>query len=91
MNTSAQPKSKLYLVVENNLPFISINPLDRKYWAETTGMEYIQNLAIREDLEAIKVSLEGNYYATCCFAAVTFFPDRTRYFNTKQSCRLSST
>ncbi|KAG8525334.1 uncharacterized protein KY384_008978 [Bacidia gigantensis] len=32
-------------------------------------MEYIQRLAIREDLEAIKICLEANYYATCCFAA----------------------
>ena len=70
MSTSTQPKSKLYLNVENNLSNIRITPLDRKYWTETTGMEYIQRLCIKQDLEALKVSLEGNYYATCCFAAV---------------------
>ena len=70
MSTSAQPKSKLYLNVESNLPHVRISSLDRRYWAETTGMDYIHQLAIRQDLEAIKVSLEGNYYATCCFAAV---------------------
>ncbi len=70
MMTSAQPKSKLYLNVETNLPQIRITPLDRKFWAETVGLDYIQRLAFRQDAQAIKVSLEGNYYATCCFAAV---------------------
>ena len=70
MSTSLQPKSTLYLFVENSFSDVHITPIDRKYWAETKGMEYIQNLAIKEDLEAMKICLEGNYYATCCFAAV---------------------
>ena len=70
MVTAAQPKSKLYSLIEGNVPHVRINPLDRKYWAETTGMDYIQQLAFKQDLEAIKVAVEGNYYAICCFAAV---------------------
>lgn len=70
MTTAAQPKSKLYSVVEGNLPHIRISPIDRKYWTETTGMEYIQQLAFKQDLEALKVAIEGNYYAICCIAAV---------------------
>ena len=70
MVTAAQPKSKLYSVIEGNLPYIRISPIDRKYWAETTGMEYIQQLAFKQDLEALKVAIEGNYYAVCCIAAV---------------------
>ena len=73
MSTAAQPKSKLYLNVEKNLQYIRITLLDRKYWAESTGMEYVQHLAIKEDLEATKISLDGNYYATCCFAAVGYW------------------
>lgn len=70
MNTAAQPKSKLYSVIEGNIPNIRINPIDRKYWAETTGVDYIQQLALKQDLEALKVAVEGNYYAICCIAAV---------------------
>ena len=70
MITAAQPKSKLYSVIEGNLPHIRISPIDRKYWAETIGMEYIQQLAFKQDLEALKVAIEGNYYAICCIAAV---------------------
>lgn len=70
MNTAAQPKSKLVSNIEGNLPYIRITPIDRKYWAETIGMEYIRQLALKQDLESLKVSVEGNYYATCCIAAV---------------------
>lgn len=79
MITAAQPKSKLYSFIEGNLPHIRITLIDRKYWAETTGMDYIQQLAFKQDLEAIKVAVEGNYYAICCIAAVgsdlASFPD----------------
>lgn len=73
MNTAAQPKSKLYATVEANLPILPhtrIVVIDRKYWSETAGLEFIQQLAFKQDVEAIKVSIGGNFYATCCIAAV---------------------
>ncbi|KAI9876937.1 MAG: MutS protein msh4 [Pleopsidium flavum] len=69
MSTAANPKSKLYSIIEENMPDLLISVIDRKYWAETTGHEYIQQLAFKEDAEAIKVSIGGNYFAACCFAA----------------------
>lgn len=73
MNTAAQPPSKLFSIVNEEFrDHIRLTTIDRKYWAENTGLEYIQHLAFRQDVEAIKVSLEGNYYATCCFAAVCY-------------------
>ena len=72
MTTAAEPESKLYSLVKANLPHIRITVIDRKYWAETTGMDYMQQLALTQDLEALKVSVEGNYYAICCFAAVCY-------------------
>lgn len=71
MNTQAQPPSNLYSLVGHHLQhFARITVIDRKFWAETTGLDYINLLAFKQDIEALKVSLEGNYYATCCFAAV---------------------
>jgi len=70
MSTAAQPKSKLFSFVETNRPDLPIVVVDRKYWSETAGIEYIQQLAFKEEIEAIKVSVGGNFYATCCFAAV---------------------
>ncbi|KAI2468757.1 DNA mismatch repair protein-like protein MutS [Annulohypoxylon bovei var. microspora] len=63
------PRSSLLSIIEEELPDTSIEPLDRKYWSENVGLEFIQTLAFREDLEAIKVAIEGNFYATCSFAA----------------------
>lgn len=73
MSTAAEPKSQLYSAIESHLPVLPhtrLVILDRKYWSETTGNEYIEQLALRQDLEAIKVSVGGNFYATCCIAAV---------------------
>lgn len=73
MSTATQPKSQLYSTVEAHLPVLPqtrLITLDRKYWSETTGNEYIEQLALRQDVEAIKVSVGGNFYATCCIAAV---------------------
>lgn len=71
--TAASPKSKLFSIVEENLEDIGckITLLDRRYWADSTGYEYIQTLAFKEDIEAIKISVQGNYYAICCVAAVS--------------------
>jgi len=71
MNTAAQCVSNLHSLVDHHLRYTTrISVIDRKFWAETTGLDYIQRLAFKQDIEALKVSLEGNYYATCCFAAV---------------------
>ena len=65
-----QVKSKLLQVLEANLDFdVVITPLSRKYWDETKGEEYISQLSLKEDTEAIKVSVGGNYFALCCLAA----------------------
>ncbi|WEW61371.1 MutS protein msh4 [Emydomyces testavorans] len=69
MRTAKEPRSKLYSIVEENLPQLTITATDRRYWAEKTGHEYVEQLAFKDDLESIKISLEGNYFAACCLAA----------------------
>ncbi|EDN06749.1 hypothetical protein HCAG_03279 [Histoplasma mississippiense (nom. inval.)] len=69
MKTAKEPRSKLYSIVEENLPQLTVTSVDRRLWAESAGHEYVEQLAFREDLESIKISLEGNYFATCCLAA----------------------
>jgi DNA mismatch repair protein MSH4 len=72
VNTSfpPNPKSNLLSVIEEEFQGTIIEPLDRKYWSETAGLEFIHTLAFREDLESIKVSIQDNFYATCSLAAV---------------------
>lgn len=63
-------KSSLCSTIEEELPGVLVVPLGRQYWSETAGLEFIQALAFKEDVEAIKVAIEGNFYATCSFSAV---------------------
>ena len=69
MNTAVQPKSRLYSAVEAQLD-LPLRAVDRKYWSESSGLEYVQQLAFKRDIEALKLLLSGNFYATCCLAAV---------------------
>lgn len=73
VSSASDPKSKLFSIVEDSLDEIdsNIRLLDRRYWAETVGLDYIQQLAFAEDVEAITTAVSGNYYAVCCFAAVS--------------------
>jgi DNA mismatch repair protein MSH4 len=72
VSTSAPPNptSKMYNILEEEILGSRITPVDRRYWSETAGLDYIQQLAFSEDVEAIKVAIGGNYFATCCLAAV---------------------
>ncbi|KAK8244011.1 DNA mismatch repair protein MutS [Phyllosticta capitalensis] len=72
VQTASNPKSKLFSIIEENLDEIGggITLADRGFWSESAGMEHLQHFAFTEDVEAIKLALEGNYFAVCCFAAV---------------------
>lgn len=71
---STAADSKLLSIIEENLEVeknnITMSMIDRRYWSEGIGHEYIHQLALPEDLEALKLSLTGSYFAVCCFAAV---------------------
>jgi DNA mismatch repair ATPase MutS len=73
VSSAADPKSKLFSIIEDSLEDLDseIRLLDRRYWAETVGLDYIQQLAFAEDVETLKTAVSGNYYAVCCFAAVS--------------------
>ena len=66
--------SKLIAIIQENLQVeengILMTNLDRRYWSESTGFEYVQRLALPDDLESLRMSIGGNYFATCCFGAV---------------------
>ncbi|KAG9248419.1 DNA mismatch repair protein-like protein MutS [Calycina marina] len=71
------PKSKMFQIVEDNIIGAKMVVVDRKYWSEHAGLDYIQQLAFVEDVEAIKVAIGGNYFATCCFSAALKYIDLT--------------
>jgi DNA mismatch repair protein MSH4 len=76
--TSTAADTKLLSILRENLEFekygIVMQSIDRRYWSETSGHEYVQQLAFPDDLESLKISMGGNYFAVCCFAAVRMQP-----------------
>ncbi|CCF40531.1 DNA mismatch repair protein [Colletotrichum higginsianum] len=67
------PKSRLYSHIEEHMPDTKIIPFDRRHWSEVEGLDHIQTLAFREDAEAVKVAVEGSFFATCSFSAAVEF------------------
>jgi len=72
MTTAAD--SKFLSIIRENLDVegssIEMTKIDRRYWCESTGHDFVQQLAFPNDLESLKISIGGNYFAACCFAAV---------------------
>ncbi|KKA16378.1 DNA mismatch repair protein [Rasamsonia emersonii CBS 393.64] len=68
MNTATQ--SKLYCIVQENFPALTITCIDRRYWSDRAAHDYVEMLAFPEEIESIRVSMEGHYFAACCLAAV---------------------
>lgn len=62
--------SKLFYIIQENFKDTTLTFADRRFWSEKSGHEYVDRLAFPEDIESIKVTLGGNYFAACCFAAV---------------------
>lgn len=70
--TASNPPSTLFASINENEQNIGghLGLLDRRYFAETAGLEYIRQLAFAPDMEAISMAVGSNYFAVCCFAAV---------------------
>jgi len=73
---STAEESQLLSIVKENLEVdrndVIMTSIDRRYWSESTGHEYLQQLAFPDDFESLKVSMGCNYFSSCCFAAVGF-------------------
>ncbi|KAJ5648719.1 hypothetical protein N7490_005091 [Penicillium lividum] len=67
MSTIAE--SKLRYIIQENLPEPILTFLDRRYWSDKAGQEYMDRLAFADEAESLKVTLGGSYFAACCFAA----------------------
>ncbi|KAF5611512.1 DNA mismatch repair MSH4 [Fusarium subglutinans] len=71
MTTACPPNnpSSLFSLVQDLIPDVQIDALERSAWSETEGLEYIHNLAFKDDIEPLKVATQGKFYAICSLAA----------------------
>lgn len=70
--------SNLCNIIREEVPKAVLVPLERRFWSETTGLQYIQSLAFAEDVEALKIAVQGSFYAICSFSAVRIASKPTR-------------
>jgi DNA mismatch repair protein MSH4 len=68
MNTAKE--SKLRYIIEENLSEPILTFVDRRCWSDKAGHEYLDRLAFPDEVDSLKVTLGGNYFAACSFAAV---------------------
>lgn len=69
--------SKLVQVLQSNLPTDEtvIHGIDRKFFNDIDGLEFINKYAFKEDLESLKLLLlsTNNFYSICCFASLIHY------------------
>lgn len=72
-NTAVKPLSKLASVIDEYGESLrtELVVVDRKYWSEKSGLEYLENLTFAEDIDSVKISIGESYYAICCLSAVS--------------------
>lgn len=72
MSTACPPNkdSVLYTLIDELIPDADIEVLDRSAWSEADGLEYIENLAFKSDIDPMKVAVQGKYYCISSLAAV---------------------
>jgi DNA mismatch repair protein MSH4 len=68
MNTAKE--STLRYIVQENLPDPIFTFLDRKCWSDKAAYEYLDRLAFPDELDSLKATLGGNFFAASSFAAV---------------------
>jgi DNA mismatch repair protein MSH4 len=49
-----------------------VEEVEHRFFSEAAGLDYIKQFALAEDVAAMKHSASGNFYAVCCFAAVSW-------------------
>ncbi|EFY96656.2 DNA mismatch repair protein [Metarhizium robertsii ARSEF 23] len=71
MSTACPPNkdSVLYTLIDELIPDADIEVLDRSAWSEADGLEYIDNLAFKSDIDPMKVAVQGKYYCISSLAA----------------------
>ncbi|KNB07584.1 hypothetical protein FOXG_08704 [Fusarium oxysporum f. sp. lycopersici 4287] len=76
MTTACPPNnpSTLFSLIQDLLPETQIDAMERSAWSETEGLEYIHNLAFKDDIKPLKVATQGKFYAISSLAALIIVP-----------------
>lgn len=70
MSTSSDQQPTLYSIINENISDVRVSLFDRHHGSEKGCCGYVEILAFPDEVESIKVSLEGKFYASTCLAAI---------------------
>ncbi|TPX33894.1 hypothetical protein SmJEL517_g03317 [Synchytrium microbalum] len=64
------PKSKICEAIEGEFPDISIAPVDRKYFKDSAGLNYIKEYGLEADIPNLIVGIQKKYFALTALASL---------------------
>lgn len=67
---TSNPPNTLFNLVNQFFPHAKMEMCERNLWSSKNGQEYVNKLAVDDDLHSLNVALEGKTHTVCSFAAV---------------------
>lgn len=83
MDSLSAQQSQLCGIIQENLPDMILTYVDRRYWSDKLGYDYVDRLAFPDELVATRALLDGHYFAMCSLAAVS---PVTQWFDASAYC-----
>ncbi|KAF9983341.1 MutS protein msh4 [Modicella reniformis] len=77
--TAVDPiNSKLVRIIKENIPSSTITPIARRFFNDTTGLQYIQKYIIKEGSASLLLGIPTKYFCLAATAAVMRHIEETR-------------
>ncbi|KAF9356455.1 MutS protein msh4 [Mortierella sp. AD094] len=77
--TAVEPvSSNLVRAIKENLPFSTITPVARRFFNDSTGLQYIKKYIIKEGSSSLLLGIPTKYFCLAATAAVMYHIEETR-------------
>lgn len=69
---STLAESKMLMFLNAEMPQnVELRNIDKRYFNENDGSGHLQQMALGDEIEPLKVAVEGKFYALCAFSGVS--------------------
>lgn len=52
-------------------PNVELRDVDKRHFSESDGSGHLQKMALGDEIEPLKVAVDGKFYALCAFSGVS--------------------
>ncbi|TPX49095.1 hypothetical protein SeLEV6574_g01688 [Synchytrium endobioticum] len=63
-------KSKLCKAIEDEFPDLTVTPVDRKYFRDTSGLNYIKEYGLESDISSLTLGIQKKYFTLSALASL---------------------